>query len=199
MCSLYRNKYRNETARYTGHDYSSPGKYFITICTHQMEPWFGNVLAGKMILSETGQIANKMWFEIPNHFSFVTLDEFVVMPNHIHGIIVIKPTPVGTLHATSLRQQQQQRQQQPLQQQPQIVKNDFMASISPKPGSLASVMRSYKSAVSKNAHLTKSGFVWQHRFYDHIIRSERELNRIRKYIINNPSKWGNHSLFENSD
>jgi REP element-mobilizing transposase RayT len=159
-----------------------------------MEPWFGNISDGKMILSETGQIANKMWFEIPNHFSFVLLDEFVVMPNHIHGIIIIKPPIVemsrpivGALHATSL-QQRQQRQQ---------IKNGILSSISPKPGSLASVIRSYKSAVSKNAHLTKHGFTWQSRYYDHIIRSDGELNRIRKYIMNNPQNWKNneHNLF----
>ena len=189
MCSLFRNKYRNETCRLIGHDYSLPGKYFITICTHQREPYFGNILDGIMILSETGRIALNIWYEIPIHFPFVELDEFVVMPNHIHAIIIIEPLSalnVGTLHATSQRSQQppQQRSQQ---QQP--FKNEFMSIISPKFGSLATVIRSYKSAVSKNAHLTESDFAWQPRFYDHIIRSGMELNRIRKYIIDNPLKW----------
>jgi REP element-mobilizing transposase RayT len=85
------------------HDYSSGGTYFITICTHMGLSYFGNITNGKMILSESGQIAYNLWYEIPEHFSFVSLDEFVVMPNHVHGIVIIQsPTAVGTLHATSL-------------------------------------------------------------------------------------------------
>jgi REP element-mobilizing transposase RayT len=172
MCSLFRNKFRNESFRKNSHDYSSVGTYFITICTHMGLPYFGNISSSKMILSESGRIANKLWFEIPEHFPFVSLDEFVVMPNHIHGIVIIQsPASVRTLHATSLPQ------------------NEFMSAISPKPGSLATVIRSYKSAVSKNIHLSDHGFSWQPRYYDHIIHSARELDRIRDYIINNPVIW----------
>ena len=174
MCSLFRNKYRNESSRLNVHDYSSGGKYFITICTQKMIPYFGNILCKQMKMSESGKIAYDFWYELPEHFSFVSLDEFVVMPNHIHGIVIIEsPDIVGTLHATSL----------------QPVPNEFMSYISPKPGSLATVIRSYKSAVSKNVHLIDSDFSWHPRYYDHIIRSDRELDRIRKYIINNPYKW----------
>ena len=178
MCSLFRNKYRNETCRLTNHDYSSGGTYFITICTQRMVSYFGNISCRKMDKSESGRIANKIWYELPKHFSFVSLDAFVVMPNHVHGIVIIDPMPiVGTLHATSL------------QQQPTSAKNEFMSIISPKPGSLATVIRSYKSAVSKNVHLTDPGFSWHPRYYDHLIRSDRELDRIRNYIINNPVMW----------
>jgi REP element-mobilizing transposase RayT len=126
-------------------------------------------------MSESGRIAYKFCYEISEHFSFVSLEEFVVMPNHVHGIIIIQSpsSVVGTLHATSL----------------QSVQNEFMSHISPKPGSLAAVIRSYKSAVSKNIHLSDHGFSWQPRYYDHIIHSARELDRIRDYIINNPVKW----------
>jgi len=172
MCSLFRNKYRNETIRLNGHDYSSGGKYFVTICTHCMISYFGNISCDKMFLSESGQIANKLWYEIPKHFPFVSLDEFVVMPNHIHGIIIIEPTGgLGTVHATSLH------------------RNEFMSTISPKTGSLPTVIRSYKSAVSKNVHFIDHDFLWQPRYYDHLIRTDREMNRIRKYIIDNPYKW----------
>jgi REP element-mobilizing transposase RayT len=92
--------------RYAGRDYSLPGKYFVTICTAGKKEWFGNVINSKMYLSEIGQIASQMWFEIPVHFPFIVLDAFVVMPNHLHGIIVINGvigTPiVGALHATPL-------------------------------------------------------------------------------------------------
>ena len=181
MCSLFRNKYRNESFRLTGHDYSSGGKYFITICTNLFVLYFGNTVTGKMILSESGRIANKMWYKLPEHFSFISLDEFVVMPNHVHGIIIIEPTPVGTLHATSLQSATSQ----------QSTKNEFLSAISPKSGSLSTVIRSYKSAVSKNVHLIDPDFSWQPRYYDHLIRSDQELDRIRKYIIDNPVKWDN--------
>ena len=109
-----------------------------------------------MVLSELGQIAKKLWYKIPNHFRFVKLDEFTIMPDHLHGIIII---------------------------------NDKMSLISPKTGSLGSVIRSYKSAVSKNIHQINPDFSWQTRFYDHIIRTGRELNRIRNYIVLNPQKY----------
>ena len=121
MCSLFRNRFRNESSRLPEYDYSKSGAYFITICTTNHECSFGEIIDHQMVLSESGKIAFQKWFEIQHHFPFVILDEFVVMPNHIHGIIVIKPTPVGTLqsivgtlppfvgtlHATSLQQQQQ--------------------------------------------------------------------------------------------
>jgi REP element-mobilizing transposase RayT len=180
-----------------GHDYSKGSRYFITICTQGKAIWFGNILNQQMILSESGQIAKKLWRELPEHFSFVSLDEYVIMPDHVHGIIIINPCAdddvidVETLHATSLRQQQQRQQPQQPQPQPSphTHKNEFMSSISPKPGSLATVIRSYKSAVSKNIHLSDHKFSWQPRYYDHIIHSDRELDRIRNYIINNPAKW----------
>jgi REP element-mobilizing transposase RayT len=154
-----------------------------------------------------------MWYEMPKHFLSISLDEFVVMPNHIHGIIIIEPaTPVRTLHATSQQQTATSQQQTATSQQQtatsqqqtatrpvgtlqatslQSTKNEFMSIISPKPGSLPTVIRSYKSAVSKHIHLIDHDFSWQPRYYDHLIRSDPELDRIRKYIIDNPVKWNN--------
>jgi putative transposase len=117
-------------------------------------------------------------YELAVHFSHISLDEFVVMPNHIHGIIIIETLTVPTLHATSV-----------LNLHATSVQTQFMSEISPKPGSLASVIRSYKSAVSKNVHLIDSDFSWHPRYYDHIIHSRKELERIRQYIINNPGRW----------
>ena len=104
MCSLFRNKFRNESFRLNSHDYSSDSTYFITICTHMGLSYFGNISNEEMILSEMGQIAYKLWYEIPEHFSFVSLDEFVVMPNHVHGIVIIQfPTAIRMLHADTLQ------------------------------------------------------------------------------------------------
>ena len=186
MCSLFREKYRNESFRLANHDYSSGGNYFITICTQGMISYFGTISCAKIVLSETGRIACETWLELPKHFPNVLLDEFVVMPNHIHGIlIIVPPNSVGTLHATSLP---------PPSPNVTDTKNMFMSSISPKHGSLPAVIRSYKSAVSKTVHLTDPDFSWQPRYYDHLIRSDQAMLRIKQYIINNPDKWDNVSL-----
>jgi len=126
-----------------------------------------------MQLSEIGQIASRIWYEIPDHFPNISLDAFVVMPNHIHGIIVINRMQ-GSLHATT-------------PPRPQI--NKIMESISPKAGSLAVVVRSYKSAVANHSHKTDSNFSWQPKFHDVIICTKGQLARIRKYILENPRRY----------
>jgi REP element-mobilizing transposase RayT len=163
-------------------DYSLPGKYFVTICTAGTKEWFGNVINSKMHLSEIGQISSKMWREIPVHFPFIGLDAFVVMPNHIHGIIVISRfigTPiVGALHATPL-----------LSHDTTHMSGKTMSSISPKSGSLSVVVRSYKSAVTKHALKFETNFSWQSGYYDTIICTTGQLSRIRKYISDNAQNW----------
>ena len=125
-----------------------------------------------MNLTEIGMLADKFWLEIPEHFPFAKLDEYIIMPNHVHGIIKIDNT-IETLHATS----------------PLSHATSISQGISPKKGSLASVIRSYKSVVTKNAKIINPDFSWQTRFYDHIIRDEKSLNNIRAYIKNNPENW----------
>jgi REP element-mobilizing transposase RayT len=135
-----------------------------------------------MHLSEIGQIASKMWREIPVHFPCVGLDASVVMPDHIHGIIVINRsirTPiVGALHATPLQPPEAK-----------FLKNKTMSAISPKSGSLSVIVRSYKSAVTKNAHKFDNKFYWQPGFYDTIICTTGQLKRIKKYVLDNPKNW----------
>ena len=102
----YRGQYRIESTRLKGWDYSSAGYYFVTICTKDKRPYFGIIVDGVVQLSDMGEISFNHWMEIPEHFSSVGIDEFVVMPNHVHGIIVIRSNDmsnVETLHATSLR------------------------------------------------------------------------------------------------
>ncbi len=182
MYSFYRKSRHCNSLRYPGRDYSYPGKYFVTICTANRTKWFGQITNSKMQLSDIGSIACKFWYDIPLHFPYVTLDEFVIMPDHIHGIIIInrssKNPVVGSLHATNL-----------LLHDDVPVKNKAMSAISPKPGSLSVVIRSYKSAVAKNARLINNDFSWQSRFYDTIICTKGQLSRIRKYIRNNPINW----------
>jgi len=87
--TLYKNKYRIESTRLKGRDYSSPGAYFITTCTKNKIPYFGEITDGQIVLSGSGKIVKKYWREIPDHFGNTKLDEFVVMPDHIHGILII--------------------------------------------------------------------------------------------------------------
>ena len=136
-----------------------------------------------------------------NHAKNVDLDAFVVMPNHIHGILIlngennnikkINNYSVETLHATSLRNNiMSPDNTTPLQ-------NETMSKISPKPGSVSTIVRSYKSAVTKHANRLGYTFAWQSRFHDHIIRNHRSFQQIREYIINNPVQWNKDKLFNN--
>ena len=195
MCSGYRNRNRYNSLRYAGRDYSRPGKYFVTICTAQKTEWFGSVINSKMQLSEIGHIASQMWFEMPVHFPFIGLDAFVVMPNHIHGIILINR--VEALHATPLHPHDA-TPLHPHDATPTLPHyathhaNETMSSISPKSGSLSVVVRSYKSAVTKHAHKLESSFSWQRGFYDNIICTPGQMSRIRKYISDNAQNWDNN-------
>ncbi|MBV6492555.1 MAG: hypothetical protein LDLANPLL_00549 [Turneriella sp.] len=182
MKNLFLNKYRIESARLKGYDYASHGFYFVTICTKNREYFFGNIENGVIHFSAIGQMAEKFWHEIPDHFSHVVLDEFVVMPNHVHGIIQITDNPVETQHAASLQ--------------------SFTKQLSTKKnissGSLPAIIRSYKSAVKKWATMNKINFAWQSRFHDHVIRNEQSLNQIRLYIQQNPKNWHADDLYKSS-
>jgi putative transposase len=183
----FKNKYRIPSARASWWNYGWAGAYFITICTQNREHFFGEIKNGKMILSNCGVLADVFWHEILHHAQNVELGAFVVMPNHIHGILILTENAenihnnnnVETLHATSLPQ-----------------KNEFMAEISPKSNTVSTIIRSYKSAVTK--HANRLGFTngWQSRFHDHIIRNDAEYQRINDYIENNPLNWDKDKFFK---
>jgi REP element-mobilizing transposase RayT len=187
MPEKYKNKYRIPSARLQNWDYGWNGAYFITICTHNREQYFGKIINKKMALSEIGILAEKYWYEIPQHFPFVKLGEFVVMPNHIHGIIIIDKTNNYTnMNATIVETQNFASLQPPQQQyQPPLSKNKF----GPQSKNLASIIRGYKIGVTKHAKKINPMWKWQSRYYDHIIRNEKSFNTITEYIINNPIKW----------
>ncbi|MFA9371709.1 MAG: transposase [Labilibaculum antarcticum] len=188
------NKYRIPSARAVWWNYSNEGSYFVTICTYKKQLFFGSITDQKMELSEIGKLAHQFWFGIPDHFPFVKLHAFVVMPNHVHGIIEILNIAEETLHATSVHNGSHAASVHNGSHAASVQdgldsKNEKMAAISPKKGSLASILRSYKSAVTKEARKTDPDFEWQERFHDHIIRDDQEYHRIANYINNNPRKW----------
>ena len=175
----YKTKYRIASTRLQSWDYGWNGSYFITICTANMNNYFGNVVNGKMNLSEIGQIANELWKEILQHVKNVKLGEFMVMPNHVHGIINLinnndDNVNVETRHALSLQSQQT------------IGKKRFQNQ---GKNTISSIIGSFKSAVTKQAHERGFEFKWQSQFYDHIIRNEKSYQNISNYIIDNPVNW----------
>jgi REP element-mobilizing transposase RayT len=190
MSEKFQNKYRIESSRLKHWDYRWAGSYFITICTKDREYFLGDVTDGKMQLSHAGVIADILWHEIKNHTRNIELGEFIVMPNHVHGILILNENDktdthtVETLHATSL-----QKQSNPSQ-------NKQLSDISPKPGSISVIIRSYKSAVTKHCNLLGFDFSWQPRFHDHIIRDEKSFQNISDYIINNPVNWSEDKFFK---
>lgn len=172
--SLYRGRYRIESARWPAWDYGAPGCYFVTICAQGR--FFGEIFSdGTMWLSAVGVQAVRSWTAIPHHFPRVIPDTFVVMPNHVHGIVALAPKPtaredltVETRHVASLR-----RRFGPLQR-----------------GSLPTIVGQYKAAVTRWARQNGvCDFAWQARYHDRVIRSEWELANVRRYIAENPQRW----------
>ena len=159
------DRHHRRSMRLRGYDYSQAGAYFITICTVNRELLFDDVALR--------QIAEECWLAIPEFNPGVELDEWVVMPNHLHGILVLDGGQGVLSNAPTERD----------------VKNRFSV-MSPQRGSLGLVIRKFKSAVTgKCRGIERFDFAWQSNYYDHIVRNEHELNAIRQYIANNPANW----------
>ncbi|MFY7732230.1 MAG: transposase [Bacteroidia bacterium] len=188
MSDKFNDKYRIKSARLEGHDYRNEGLYFVTICTKNRTHFFGECNDGIMLLNDLGKLAQQFWGEIPSHFSNVSLDEFTIMPNHIHGIICIDSRNfVETLHATSSIENKTLHATS--------LQGERYSKISPKQGSLSAVLRSYKSAVSNKVKHFNPIFAWQPRFHDSIIRDAKSFANIQNYIINNPVNWINDEYY----
>lgn len=198
----FQNKYRIPSARLQNWDYGSNGAYFITICTHKMQHFFGYVQDEKMHLNALGQIAHSVWEGIPKQFPFVELGNFVIMPNHMHGILIIDKN-VETRLIASL---------------PQIIGENILpmdgiiigaihGENNPEMGpnkiiggctgdhnpmlqeNISRIIRWYKGRCSFEMRKIHADFQWQARFYDHIIRDSRAFETIQNYIEQNPAKW----------
>lgn len=194
---LFKDKYRIQSARLFGYDYAWPGYYFVTICTKNRVNYFGEIIKYKAILSEIGEITKKYWQEIPSHYPFVRLGEFAVMPNHLHGIIIICPAaPVETYNSDNPDGGVETYNHTSLQVRPDFESlpiNNFSFThyrkfASPRKN-LSAMIRGYKTTVGKYAVMNKIEFAWQPGFYDHIIKNQQELENIEKYIKDNPYNW----------
>ena len=192
MTDKFQDKYRIPSARLQNWDYGSNAIYFVTICTQGRELYFGEISNQKMGFSEIGEIAHRFWNEIPNHFPFVELSEFVVMPNHVHGIIIIDKATGGNGNAIPNATVETQNFAS-LPPPPQ--KYHHANTFGPQSQNLASIIRGYKTGVKKYATLNRINFAWQSRFHDHIIRDNDSFQRISNYILNNPLNWAEDQLF----
>jgi len=167
--------HHRRSIRLQGYDYSQAGAYFVTLCAWNRVCIFGDMSEGQMQLNSGGQAAEKCWLSIPEHFPHVQLDAFVIMPNHVHGIIWIIDTVcvgpnVGAKNFSPL---------QPNTSKP----------ISPSK-TVGSIVRGFKIGVTKwYRSNTDTHQVWQRNYFEHVIRDDKSLNRIREYIIENPTHW----------
>ena len=213
----YMQRMRIPSTRLQKWDYGWNAIYFVTICTKDRIHYFGEITDGQMELSPVGAIADVLWYELKNHFDNIELDAFVVMPNHIHGIIAINNgdnekngnnrnnrdngdnrrdnacvVSTSCVVPTSCESPTSCTQQTP-QSAHTIGQQRFQHQGSK---TLSSIVGSYKSAVSRHAHRLGYDFAWQSRFYDNIIRNNGALNRIQNYIHNNPNNWNEDKFYQ---
>ncbi len=176
-----------KSIRFKNYDYSSGGAYFVTICVHDKCDMFGGIKNGEMILSELGIKAKEYWLNIPCHNPGFSLDEFVIMPDHIHGILFSCNDVKELKNEDSFYE----KHAGVLSNAPTgISKREYFSKISPGKATLGAVIRSFKSSFTlwcrKNGY---KDFKWQRNFFERVIRNERELDNIRQYIYDNPAKW----------
>jgi len=167
----WRMKRGRRSMRLQGYDYSRAGAYFVTLCSQNRECLFGEIAGGEMVLNEYGKIVRDEWLESAQIRNEIGLDEFVVMPNHFHGIVWIH----NGVETTTDR-----RGDRPV------------APTGPRPRSLGALMAGFKSAVTRRINemrRTPGMKLWQRNYYDRVIRDENELNRIREYVVGNPMLW----------
>jgi len=171
--ALFRKKYRIESARKPGWDYTLPGWYFVTICTQGKKPHFARVANATVELSSIGEYAEACWKEVPQHHEHIDIDDFVFMPNHMHAIVVIG----GPERLPEMQKREKFKRVAELN------------AVRPKANSLGAVVGSFKSAVTQWCEAQQMEFDWQARFHDRIIRGKNSLKAVREYIRDNPANW----------
>ena len=186
---------RRKPNRLKGYDYSMDNLYVVTSCVHDMICCFGNIVVGTgrdlsvpeafMILNEYGKIADQQWYWLAEQYPYVILHEFIVMPNHIHGIIEINTVGTGRDLSNNDNDDNRDGTGRDLSLLPHKIK------------SVSELMGAYKMTVSKKIHASGyPGFAWQRSFHDHNIRNEKSYEKISNYIINNPKCWDQDKFFK---
>ena len=180
-------KYNRRSIRLKHYDYSRTGCYFVTVVAQNREHLFGEIVEGEMVLNEAGRMIYTLWYEITHDFENIKLHSFVIMPNHIHGIIEIAK-PVGAESISALEQP---------------ICHEFQrAEMDSAPTSLSMVIQSFKRHTTlQYIKMVKNGTlppfnkrIWQRNYYEHIIRNDVDYERVATYTINNPLTWENDVL-----
>jgi putative transposase len=209
-----RNKHHRRSIRLPGYDYASTGAYFVTICVRGGECLLGEVVDGEMQLNDWGQIANESWEWLAEQYSYVSLDAWVIMPNHIHGIIVIqdndtpgvagrggsRTAPTTTAPTTTAPTATAPTTTTPSTTAPSTTTPSTTAPTDKTPTKrkpLGRLVGAFKTVSTKRINQLRDmpGVpFWQRNYWEHVVRNERSLNRIRKYIENNPARWAEDQL-----
>ena len=173
------DKHHRRTIRLCGYDYAQEGLYFVTVCCQGRACLFGEIVDGEMILNPAGRMVEKCWLDIPKHFTHAVLHDYIIMPNHVHGIIELTDVVAG---ATNVRA----KNFSPLSRQSQFR--------SPSK-TIGSIVRGFKIGVTKWMRQNTDIFsVWQRNYYEHIIRNAKSYENIAEYIITNPARWRDDNL-----
>ena len=166
------DKHHRRSIRLKGYDYRQAGAYFVTICTKNRACWFGAVADGEMQLNDAGRAAQASWDELPIRFPNLRLDVFVVMPNHIHGIIIVGAQFIAPGNSSPSRS------------------DGARQGAMNRAPTLGEIVRTFKAVSTRVIRQTIiPDFAWQRNYYEHVIRDEDSLNRIRQYILDNAGRW----------
>jgi REP element-mobilizing transposase RayT len=178
-----RQPHQRRSIRLPEYDYSQEGAYFVTIITQDRKCLFGEVIEREMVLNDVGKMVEQVWKDIPKRFPSVNVDTYMVMPNHIHGIIVIEQTYIKEMYEHGLSSGVRATHASPLQ---------TTRPKGPKPKSIGAIVGSFKSAATNRINKTFNTLgepVWQRNYYERIVRNEREHQAVYDYILTNPQNW----------
>ena len=191
--------HRRRSVRLKGYDYGQAGAYFVTVCTHQRNCTLGRIVGSEVLLSKAGDIVNQVWLNLATQNNKLRLDAFVVMPNHVHGVVFIKDGPWlppkrrGEAFGnradllSGARRPNASPLHQPTPSHP----------IGTKQGSLGAIIQNFKSVSARKVNQAtgmSAGPLWQRNYYEHIVRNDEDLYNIRQYIADNPAKWQEDTL-----
>jgi len=204
--------HHRQSVRLKNYDYAQEGLYFITICVKHHQCVFGNLIKDQMQLNEIGEIARSEWLKTADLRPYVRLHNFIVMPNHFHGILeiicrgVARNAPTDNhnniIHCKGVARNAPTDNHynneiiRPYSHDINIEKNEQMSLISPKSGEMGAIVRAFKSSTTRNIRLAGYDFTWQRNLYEHVIRNYADYSRIDNYIANNPEYWKKDCFFK---
>jgi REP element-mobilizing transposase RayT len=186
-------KHHRRSIRLKNYDYSQPGYYFLTICTYKRQSWFGEIKNNRMYLNQIGKIVAEEWINTRKIRPKFQLDEWIIMPNHLHGIVIIDENILGLGERNrDILGDRNISEQKIFGEASQDILGARNAPLRQEPNSISSFVAGFKSAVTKRINLLRNNRdipIWQRNYYESIIQDEQSLLAIQEYIFNNPCQW----------